>query len=63
MAKFKFSVSVGWAPRYKGEEEIVEIPDEDLAGLSASEREKTIWAEVERWADQHVETNYEEVEA
>ena len=59
MAKFKFSVSTG----YVGSkiEEIIEIEDEELAGLSESKKEKLIDEYFEEWLADNIYTGIEEI--
>lgn len=60
MAKFKFSVSTG----YVGSkiEDIVEIPNDELDGLSEVEKEKVIDGYYDEWLQDRVYASWEEVE-
>lgn len=60
MAKFKFVVGT----HYVGSdvEEIVEIPDEELEGLTETEKNKIIDEYYETWKNEQLEQYWEEIE-
>jgi hypothetical protein len=60
MAKFKFVVRT----HYVGSdiEEIIEIPDEELEGLTEFERNKIIDEYYEDWKNEQLEQYWEEIE-
>jgi hypothetical protein len=60
MAKYKFYISTG----YVGADvsEIVEIPDEELEGLTESEIDKYIQQEYDMWVSNNAELSWWKVE-
>ena len=57
--KIKLHLTIGY-PTADQEGEI-EIPDEELEGLSDEEEEELINPYLQEWADNYIETWYEEV--
>jgi hypothetical protein len=60
MAKFKFHISIGKVGCFR--EEVVEVADEDLEGLSEIQREKFLDEELHTWLGNNCDLYYEEVE-
>lgn len=60
MVKFRFTVSTGYAGSERSE--IIEIPDEELQGMTEIERDDLIWEEYKCWMWERINTGYEEVE-
>ncbi|MEF2965056.1 hypothetical protein V3851_04365 [Paenibacillus sp. M1] len=59
MAKFKFTLGIGFV---SGHETTIEIPDEELEGLSKEERDKVIEEYWNEWANDKIDGGWEEVE-
>ena len=60
MAKFKFGVGTHYINSHV--KEIVEIPDEELEGLTESERNEIIDEYYEAWKNEQLEQYWEEIE-
>jgi len=57
--KIKVHLSIGYPTAYQEDE--IEIHDEELEGLSQKEREELLNSYLQEWADNYIETRWEEV--
>jgi len=57
--KIEAYLSIGFATA--NHEEIIEIPDEDLEGLTKEEKDDYINECVQEWADNYIEIDWREV--
>ena len=60
IAKFKFSVSTGYVGSKR--EEIVEIDDEDLEGLTPEEQDKLVQEVYDDWLWENIDTGWSRVD-
>lgn len=61
MAKFRFTLSIGYANATQTEE--IEIPDEDLNACSSDqERERLIEEELSMWASNYIDGGWEQID-
>ena len=60
MAKFRFMLSIGYPSAVR--DEVIEIPDAELAGLTQVERDSAVQQQFEYWKDDHIDSTWEEVE-
>jgi len=60
MAKFKMSLGIGFANAKQ--KEVIEIPDEELEGLSEEDREKLLDEYLNDWMWNHIDAAIFEVE-
>lgn len=60
MAKFKFTLSIGYAGA--DHRETYEIDDEDFEGLSEAERDKVIEEHWQEWSQNYIDGGWDEIE-
>lgn len=59
MAKFKFTLGIGFAGARH--EEVYEIDDEDIADMSEAEKEKLLEEHWQEWAHNYIDGGWDEI--